>query len=176
MNVYKCRVCGDPYVGNAKPSNCPFCGAPAKYIVLAEHWVEPEIPELTDVTRKHLEASLKLEVENVQFYRCAMNATDEPMTKAMFKALSKIEAEHASVVSKFLKLPNPGVDDNPEICALTTREEHLEEAHRREQKAVQFYTSAAQSATEPPVKEFFEALVEIENDHISLSQLHLGIT
>jgi rubrerythrin len=175
MNVYKCRICGDPYVGNTKPSNCPFCGAPAKFIILAENWVETEIPEVTDVTRKHLEASLKLEVDNVQFYRCAVNATEDPMAKAMFKALSRIEAEHASVVCKFLKIPKVQVQDSMEVCGLTTKEEHLEEALKREQKAVRFYTSAAQSATEAPVKEFFEALVEIESDHISLSQLRLGI-
>jgi len=175
MNIYKCKVCGDPYVGNTKPSNCPFCGAPAKYIILADNWMERGLPELSDVTRKHLEASLKLELDNVQFYRCAMNATEEPLAKAMFKALSRIEAEHASVVCKYLQIPKPAVQDVPEICGLTTRDEHLEEALRREQKAVKFYTSAAQSATEPAVREFFEALVEIESDHISLSQLRLGV-
>ena len=175
MNVYLCRICGDPYVGNTKPSNCPFCGAPAKFIILAENWVETELPELTEVTRKHLEASLKLEVENVQFYRCAMNATEDPLAKAMFKALSRIEGEHASIVCKFLRIPKVTVEDVLEVCGFTTKEEHLEEALRREQKAVRFYTAAAESATEPPVKEFFEAVTEIEGDHISLSQLRLGL-
>jgi len=175
MNVYKCRICGDPYVGNTRPSNCPFCGAPAKFLILAENWVEAVPPELSEISRKYLEASVKLEVENVQFYRCAMRATHEPLAKAMFKALSRIEAEHATVASKFLKLARPVIPDNPEICGLTTREEHLEESLRREQKAVRFYKAAAQSVIEPPVKEFFEALAEVENDHISLSQLRLGI-
>lgn len=175
MNVYKCTICGDPYVGNTKPSNCPFCGAPAKYIILAENWVEPEVPELTDVSRKHLEASLKLETDNVQFYRCAMNAAKEPMAQAMFKALSRIEAEHASTVCKLLNRPKEVVEDKPSVCKGTTSEEHLQEALEREQKAVKFYTSAAESATEPRVKEFFEALVEVEDDHISLSNLGLGI-
>ncbi|RJP19825.1 MAG: ferritin [Candidatus Abyssobacteria bacterium SURF_5] len=175
MNVFKCRVCGDPYVGNTKPSNCPFCGAPAKFIILADNWVEPEPPILSDVTRKHLESALKLEVDNVQFYRCAMNATDEPLTKEMFKALSRIESEHASVICKYLNVPKVAVQDVPEICGLTTREEHLEEALRREQEAVKFYSAAARGTTEEPVREFFEAVSEVENDHISLSQLRLGI-
>lgn len=175
MNVFVCRICGDPYVGNTKPSNCPHCGAPAKYIILAENWVEPEIPELSDVSRKHLEASLKLEVDNVQFYRCAVNAATDPQARAMFKALSKIEAEHASTVCKLLKRSKEAIADNPATCSATTQEEHLQEALRREEKAVKFYTSAADSAVEPVVKEFFEALVEIEGDHISLSNLGLGI-
>lgn len=176
MNVYICKICGDPYVGNAKPSNCPHCGAPAKYIILAQNWVEPEVPKLTDVSRKHLEASLKLEVDNVQFYRCAMQATDDPMAKAMFKALSKIEAEHASTVCKLLKQAKPVIEDNPDACSATTQEERLREALSREERAVNFYTSAAESATEERVKEFFAALVEVEADHISLSNLGLGIT
>jgi rubrerythrin len=175
MNVYKCRICGDPYVGNTKPSNCPYCGAPAKYIILAANWVEPEIPELTDVSRKNLEASLKLEVDNAQFYRCAMNNAKDPMAQAMFKALSRIEAEHASQVCKLLKQPKVAIEDNPAACTAKTPEEHLEEALRREERAVRFYTAAAESASEERVKEFFEALVEIESDHISLSNLGLGI-
>lgn len=175
MNVYKCKICGDPYVGNTKPSNCPFCGAPAKYIILAGNWVEPEIPELTDVSRKHLEASLKLEIDNAQFYRCAMDSTTEPLPQAMFKALSKIEAEHASAICKLLNRPKESIEDNPSTCTASTAEEHLREALKREQNAVRFYKSAAESATEPRVKEFFEALVEVENDHISLSNLGLEI-
>jgi rubrerythrin len=175
MNVYMCRICGDPYVGNTKPSNCPHCGAPAKYIILAQNWVEPEVPELTDASRKHLQASLKLEVDNVQFYRCAMQATDDPMVKAMFRALSKIEAEHASTVCKLLKRPKPVIEDDPDACSATTHDQRLQEALNREQKAVRFYKAAAASAEEDRVKEFFEALVEIEDDHISLSNLGLGI-
>jgi len=176
MNVYLCRICRDPYVGNAKPSNCPHCGAPAKYIILAENWIEPKAPELTEISRKHLEASLKLEVDNVQFYRCAMKATEDPMTKAMFKALSRIEAEHASTVCKLLQRPKPVIGDNQNECSGTTQEERLQEALNREEKAVRFYKAAAESAEEEIVKEFFTAIAEVEEDHISLSNLGLGIT
>ena len=30
--LWRCEICGDPYVGDAPPTNCPFCGAKAKYI------------------------------------------------------------------------------------------------------------------------------------------------
>ncbi|GAB4333180.1 MAG: hypothetical protein Kow0099_05040 [Candidatus Abyssubacteria bacterium] len=175
MNVFKCKVCEGPYLGNTRPSNCPYCGAPSMYMILAENWTAPELPELTEVTRKHLEASLKLEVENVQFYRCAMRAAVEPMAQAMFQALSRIESEHASRVCKFLRRPKVAVEDNPSVCAATRTEEHYKEALEREQKAVRFYTSAAESATEPVVKEFFEALAEVERDHIGLQKLGLGV-
>ena len=76
MNVFKCKICGDPYVGNTKPSNCPFCGAPAKFIILAENWVEPEASELSETSKNLLEKSLEMEIDNAQFYLCAVSATE----------------------------------------------------------------------------------------------------
>jgi len=35
VNVYRCRVCGEVYIGEAKPKSCPFCGAHEAYFVLA---------------------------------------------------------------------------------------------------------------------------------------------
>ena len=93
-----------------------------------------------------------------------------------FQALSKIEAEHASTVCKLLNRPKPVIDDNPDACSATTHEERLREALNREERAVKFYKSAAESAEEERVKEFFSALTEVEADHISLSNLGLGIS
>lgn len=175
MNVFKCRICVDPYVGNTKPSNCPFCGAPAKFIILAENWVEPEVPELSDASRNLLEESLKMEIDNVRFYRCAMKSAKEPLPLEMFRALARIETGHVSTARKLLGQPDEDIADGPDICSATSSEEHLQEALRREHEGVAFYTSAAESAQEELVKEFFAALVEVEADHISLSNLGLGI-
>ncbi len=175
MNVFKCKICGDPYVGNTKPSNCPFCGAPAKFIILAENWVEPEAPELNETSKNLLEKSLEMEIDNAQFYLCAMSATEEPLPREMFKALARIEAEHASTACKLLGRSGEDIADCPDICSATSAEEHLREALRREQEGVEFYKSAAESTQEKRVKEFFTALVEIEADHISLSNLGLGV-
>ena len=30
--LWRCEICGDPYVGDSAPDNCPFCGAKRKYI------------------------------------------------------------------------------------------------------------------------------------------------
>lgn len=175
MNVYMCKICADPYVGNTKPSNCPHCGAPAKYIILAENYVEQPAPKLTDIERENLESALKMEIENVQFYRCAVNLSeDDPMAKAMFRALADIETEHAEVACELLSRPAPVIEDS-DACALGSHEEHLHQALDREKEAVDFYVTAADSSTDSQVKEFFEALVEIEEDHISLSNLGLGI-
>jgi len=175
MNVFKCKICADPYVGNTKPSNCPCCGAPAKFIILAENWVEPSVPELSEVSRQKLEESLEMEIDNVRFYRCALNSAEDPLAQAMFEALSRIEARHAGAARELLGHPADAIEDDPDACSATSAEDHLHEALRREQEAVRFYKTAAESVGEERVKQFFSALVEVEEDHISLSNLGLGI-
>jgi rubrerythrin len=175
MNVYKCKICVDPYVGNTKPSNCPFCGAPAKFIILAENWVEPKTPDLSDASKDLLEESLKMEIDNVRFYRCATNSAKEPLPLEMFKALERIEAGHVSTARKLLGRPDEGIEDSLDPCSATSSEEHLREALQREREGVDFYRTAAESAQEEVVREFFTALAEVEEDHISLSNLGLGI-
>ena len=32
MALWRCEICGDPYVGDKAPANCPFCGAKKKFI------------------------------------------------------------------------------------------------------------------------------------------------
>ena len=32
VKLWRCEICGDPYVGETAPDNCPFCGAHKKYI------------------------------------------------------------------------------------------------------------------------------------------------
>jgi rubrerythrin len=162
MNVYKCKICVDPYVGNTKPSNCPFCGAPAKFIILAENWVEPKTPDLSDASKE-------------RFYRCATNSAKEPLPLEMFKALERIEAGHVSTARKLLGRPDEGIEDGLDTCSATSSEEHLREALQREREGVNFYRTAAESAQEEVVREFFTALAEVEEDHISLSNLGLGI-
>ena len=114
MKLYRCQICGDPYLGSAPPSNCPFCGAPQKYIVLAEDYVDQnDIPDLTPRSRENLEKALDLEVRNSAFYLCAAACSPDAVAQAMFKA---------------------------------------------------------REATEERVRQLFSALVEIESDHVHLSE------
>ncbi len=175
MNVFKCRICEDPYAGNTKPSNCPSCGAPAKFIILAENWIDRQAPELSETSRRNLEDSLLMEMENMSFYRCAMGAAEDPLALAMFEALLNVETKHAQSVRGLLGRSEEWFAGAADVCSTTSPREHLEEALRREHEAVEFYKSASASAEEERVKEFFTALVEIEEDHISISNLGLGV-
>ncbi len=170
MKLYRCRICGDPYLGSAPPSFCPFCGAPEKYMVPAEAYEDKNnIENLSPISRENLETALALEVANAAFYACASNCAPGPVDQAMFKALSKAESEHASLMSKLLKVPKPGIIPDEKACKKDPRA-NFGAAHQREIHAVEFDGKAAAEAVEDRVKEVFTALTEIESFHIALSE------
>jgi len=169
VRVFRCRICGDPYIGESPPTHCPFCGADAKYIIDAHEWDSGEFDvQLSEASRKNLEAALDLEMGNAAFYACARDkaaaAGDEYML-AKFKCLMKVEAEHAAAICKLLKI------DKPELSAATCSAQSVEnsrEGYEREDRAIKAYAKFRNEATEPRMQEFFGALVEIETDHLQL--------
>ena len=170
MKFYRCLICGDVYTGKEMPTNCPFCGAPAeKYMVEAKDWVDENegIQNLSDKSRRNLEAALQLEVNNAPFYKDASAKSSNVEIQGIFKCLAKIEAEHASLINKILKCEPPPPQAGKEV-AMESDIENLKAAHKREVTATAFYKKAAAEATEPRVKEVFTALSEIESDHIEL--------
>jgi rubrerythrin len=160
-------ICGDPYIGFEKPTNCPFCGAHEKYIVPAGEWKDTNKVELTEESRKNLEATLQLEISNAEFYLCVSRTSRNEEIRAMFKALSKVESEHASTVCKILRIEKPKIEFNKDLCS-SDDEATLEEADKRENRAVHLYTEFLKQSSEPRVKQVFTALIEIECDHIDL--------
>ena len=69
MKVYRCRICGEVYIGTEKPGSCPFCGAHQNYLVLTGEWSMIEGSSLSDASRKNLQKALDLEIDNTNFYR-----------------------------------------------------------------------------------------------------------
>ncbi len=171
IKIFRCRICGDPYVGYEKPSNCPFCGAHIDFIVDADEWVdENKNVHLGEISRRNLEKALELEMSNSAFYKCAAEQAVDVSCAAMFKALSKIEAEHASVISKLLSIPEPDISKIEISCARSDIS-NIEESSEREKNASEFYAKAAEEATELRVREVFRELVEIERDHLELDNI-----
>ncbi|MCL4502583.1 MAG: ferritin-like domain-containing protein [Deltaproteobacteria bacterium] len=170
LKLFRCRICGDPYLGSEPPSFCPFCGAPQKYMQPAEEYVDKnDIPNLSPRSRANLEKALDLEVRNAAFYMCASNCAPAPLEKAMFKALWRTEAEHASLICKLLKVPKPEIKPDDKACLKDPRA-NFAAAHGREERAVAFYGQAAAEAAEDRIKEVFTALTEVETYHIALSE------
>ncbi|MDO8737210.1 MAG: ferritin family protein [Thermoleophilia bacterium] len=175
MKFYRCLICGDPYMGREKPSNCPFCGASDEYLVEAADWIDENesLGELSEISRKNLEEALQLEVNNAPFYRDAMARTKNVELQGIFKNLAKIEAEHASTIKKILKVEPPLPEAGKEVATDDDRE-NIEAAHEREVAATAFYAQSAVDATEVRVRKVFTALASIESDHIDLEQALLN--
>jgi len=174
VKVFRCRICGDPYIGLEAPTRCPFCGAPQRFFVDAHNWKPDEFNvKLGETSRKNLEAALKLELGNAAFYECAKNATEKEKDHysfAKFKTLMKVEKEHAAAISKFLKISPPDLEK--QACAAKSKA-NTQEGFERESKAIKSYTKFGNEAAEPRLKEFFGALVEIETDHLDLHTSNL---
>ncbi|PLY07712.1 MAG: ferritin [Desulfuromonas sp.] len=168
MNVYRCRICGDPNLGEEVPSRCPFCGAHPRYMLLAADYQPAGEVSLSRKTRDHLEKALELEIGNSCFYRGAAKVADSEDGRALFSALAKVEAEHAGIACKLLGRSKPDELFETGDCS-PVHHENLEESHRRENRAVHLYRQFLEEAEEERVREVFEALIEIEADHMSFS-------
>jgi rubrerythrin len=170
VKLWRCEICGDPYIGENPPDNCPFCGAHRKYIKEAKLAKASFKVELNQQDRANAEHALQVEASNAAFYFCAAQKTDDDEGRLLFKALGKVETEHAAVWRKILnleKIPTTG-----EKCRTENRE-NLQESHDRETRAINFYKAAAKQSANSRVKQIFEALVEVETDHLKLSEERL---
>jgi len=169
IKVYRCRICGDPYIGSNPPTQCPFCGAPQRFFVDAKDWNPDEFNvSLSNISKKNLEVALKLELDNASFYDCAKNKaekTNDHYAIAKFKALMKVEREHASAISKFLKISSPDLEK--QTCNNNSID-NGKEGYQREDRAIKAYSKFRDEAAETRLKEFFGVLVEIEKDHLDL--------
>jgi rubrerythrin len=99
----------------------------------------------------------------------------------MFRALARVESEHVGIFTRILNSPGkpggsqkaagpPSFDEQP--CTPEDRRS-VQESLDREIRAVASYGKFLGETKEPRLKEIFNALVEIEGDHIALDRLVL---
>jgi rubrerythrin len=169
VRVFRCRICQDPYIGTEAPSRCPFCGASKEHLIYAENWDWSQYDiEISETSKANLERALKLELDNTAFYKCARDAAQSAQDDygyAKFKALMKVEKEHAEVITKALKINVPDIE---EIKCSANYHENTQEGWDREDRAIKAYAKFAEEAPEELLKMFFNILVEIETDHLDL--------
>ncbi|MEF8874379.1 MAG: ferritin family protein [Candidatus Thermoplasmatota archaeon] len=168
LKVFRCWICGETYLGEEKPTDCPYCGADEEFLKPGEEYELPDV-ELTETSKNNLEEALELEVDNATFYYCAYNNAEGSKAEGMLKRLAKVESEHAEAICLFLNIEEPEIDKHIDKCA-EDLVENLKDAHSRESRAIKHYRKFAEEAEEPRVEEFFEALAEIENDHLELHE------
>jgi len=172
--VWVCKICGEAYIStNDKPARCPFCGAYEKYLVDSKEYDDTGDwdVELNEIDKANVEKALGVEVSNTLFYKCSAKKVKEIDGKKLFKILAKVEGEHASVWKKILKLDKIKWEPS-ETCEAEYKAD-LEDSHAREERAINFYGEAATAAKNPRVKEIFQAFIQVETDHLHLSEERL---
>jgi rubrerythrin len=174
VTVWVCKICGEAYISTTdKPARCPFCGAYDKYLMDSKDYDDTGDwdVELNETDKVNAEKALGVEISNALFYKCAAKKVKEIDGKKLFKILAKVESEHASVWKKILKLDE--IKWEPaETCEVDFKAD-LEDSHAREERAIKFYGEAAAAAENLRVKEIFQAFIEVETDHLHLSEERL---
>lgn len=171
MKIFVCRICGEVYIGKQIAPSCPFCGAANKYFRLAHIYKDENNVELSELSKKNLKDALDLEMSNTSFYKAVSEQSDDMETKMMFKGLYKVELEHAEIFTKLLKIEVPVI---AEYGPIGTKEEVIKDSDEREKRAVAFYEKAMGESVEPRVKEVFEAIMNVEREHIELDEEKLA--
>ena len=172
MKLYRCRICGETYLGSGKPSDCPFCGADQELIVLTEDYPEDvNRIEPTEAERTALEASIELERSNTRFYLAMAARKDNPKLTNAYMRLASIEAMHCSVFCKLAEAPKPA-DLMEAGEELGSWDADIDDSLRRETHASTLYAEFAGRATTPRLVEVWKEVSAIEADHIELD----GIT
>lgn len=166
---YRCRLCGETYLGEAVPDRCPYCGAAGRQMVPAAEWsfIAAEVvkdPATLDLCRQ----ALDLEISNASFYQKARHTAELAVNSAIFARLSKQELEHAEAFARLLGQQVPPLRDEN---APADDGEKFAEAHRREIRALKLYQDAANRATPQNVQELFRVLSEIELEHLRVSNV-----
>ncbi len=167
--VWRCKICSEPYIGYTPPENCPFCGAHMEWIIPAEQWKYADDIQLSEKSRKNVEEALKIEISNAKFYLCVSKASKDPFVQGMFKALFKVEKEHAELHARVLKVQKPDIDLDQNMCTAIDKNS-VKESLQRETDAVAHYGKFLGETKEPRLREIFKALVDIEGDHIQLDR------
>lgn len=170
MKVFVCKICGEVYIGSEIPHTCPFCGAENKYLTTSRSWnekIQTFDIEINPVEKKYLTTSLKLEIDNTAFYRCAFETLSDKEFGLLFKGLSKVENEHASVFRKFLK---PKKDPVVKTQCKNDVDWCIEQSLIRERRAVALYKEAIKNVTHPRLKQAFKAIMMVEKDHITIDR------
>ncbi len=172
MKTWICEICGDAYLGEGKPTSCPFCGARHAFIKegnVAKPMVEEKV-ELSEISKKNLLETLELELDANAIYLCMAGKTDSYEIMKMYKRLAKVEMEHAIIVCKIMQIELPAA--RSEQCS-DADVENFQKTLELEDHAANLYGEFAKSSVEKHVKIMFTALNQVEADHIVLIKNYL---
>ena len=179
----KCKICGmeineknydfnELAFNNRNSINniiyCPFCGVSEIYLSKEDEAITVESNLLSENALKILDHAVKLELFNGDFYNTAARMSKSQEVKDIFEALAKIEIFHSKIHQRlggFTKAPNlnkVSYDKYNSDNAL------LELAKQKEEHAVFFYEKYKNEVDDTNLFKIFEALADVEKEHIIL--------
>jgi rubrerythrin len=168
VNFYRCRICGETYLGTEPPSRCPFCGVTSDYFVLTDDF-DAHANEVTVTAheREDLHTAIELERDNARFYLALGMRSDDERLASAYKRLAAIEAEHCTVFCKLAGVPKPADLLTPSQAAADWCAD-IADSLSREQNASRLYSTASAAASTPRIVEVLAAISAVEADHIAL--------
>ncbi|MBU2577185.1 MAG: hypothetical protein KKF50_05710 [Nanoarchaeota archaeon] len=163
VELFVCKICGEPYLGGKAPDDCPFCGAPKNYIKSVEEFTELWKTELSEQEKSDMQETLDLEINATAYYLDVVK-TNEKYSKPnrLFKQLARVEQEHAEMAVKFLGI------ELPEFKGETSKgsfEKDLERTKELETEAIKKYQGFLKNAISKNLKNFYTALIHAEKGH-----------
>jgi rubrerythrin len=172
--MYRCRICGETYLGSEAPAMCPFCGAHVEFMIdPADYPADINDVQLTEVERADLETAIDVELSNTRFYLAMSLRDDNPALASAYKRLAAVESEHCSLFCKIAKMPKPA-DLREPGDELGSWNADIDESARREHRASDLYAEFAARATSARLLEVWPAVSAVEADHILLDALAKG--
>ena len=178
MKVFGCQICGYAYLGEEKPTRCPFCGVYEKHIApLPELREYGKIEGLPEHTIKDLHKALRLEYEDKFHYECGKENAGNKVNRLIMDQLSKHERRHAHAIEEILGIEKDSVEVPRQCIGVEPGAKNFEEqvfdiAIEREREAIEFYNKIAKESDHPRIRELFYALSEVEYEHSLLAKVH----
>lgn len=171
LKMYRCRICGETYLGYEAPPNCPFCGAHVEFMRPTDEYPAGiNSVQVAETERADLESSIELELANTRFYLGMAERNDNDLLRSAYKRLARVESEHCGLFCKLAGVPKPASLTQPgETTGAWLTD--IEESMARENRATTLYATFAARATSPRLREVWEAVSAVEADHITLDEL-----
>jgi Uncharacterized conserved protein len=147
---------------------CPFCGVGKEYLSEDNEIITVETSLLNENTLKILDHAVKLEMFNGDFYNTAAEMAKDSELKKTFEALSKIEIFHSKLHQKLGGLTKAPALNKVNYDRYDSDNALLDLAKQKEEHAVSYYEKYKKEVNDDILVKFFEALADVERDHIIL--------
>ena len=171
VNLYVCKICGEPYLGGSAPDDCPFCGAQKIFIKPVDEFEELWKTDLSELEKSDLRETLDLEINATAYYLDVSNKNKKySKENRLFKQIARVEKEHAEIAVKFLGVELPEIEGETSKGSI---EEDLKRTIELEQGAIANYKGFLKNATSTNVQRFYTAIIYAEEGHRKIADKEL---